>query len=262
MRKIGIIGGGNMGEAILKGLRKTMKVRVCEMSLKRRMVLKKKYKINCVDSKNLVAKCKIIVLAIKPQNMDQVLCDIAPFVGKDKLIVSIAAGITCSFIEKRLCKNVRVIRCMPNMPALIGQGITAMAKGKNAKESDLLLARKVLLSVGDVIVVQEKMIDGVTAVSGSGPAYVFYFIEQMIQAAKSLGLKESIAKTLVKKTFLGSSKLMDQIGEEPKALRAKVTSKGGTTEAAMKIFKTKKADKIIEQAVKAANKRAKQLSKG
>jgi len=260
MKTVGIIGGGNMGAAIIAGIRKYFAVCVCEKDSRRRRLLKTRFRVASRDLKDLCAWADVLLIAVKPQDIESVLTSLRPFAIKDKLVISIAAGITTAFIEKRLGRC-RVLRAMPNMPALIGEGITAVAKGRYATSSDLRLAQKIFDRVGETVVVKEKLIDAVTAVSGSGPAYVFLFAEQFMQAARSAGLDKPLSRKLVMKTLLGSVQLLSRQNEDAAALRAKVTSKGGTTAAALKIFDKHQTGAIFSKAVAAAKKRAKQLSK-
>ena len=149
---------------------------------------------------------------------------------------------------------------MPNMPALIGEGITGVCAGRYTTSSDVKTAQTILSSVGQTVIVKESMIDAVTAVSGSGPAYVFLFVEQWMAAAKALGFKEAEAKQLVYKTLLGSAHLLEQSEFDSATLRAKVTSKGGTTQAAMDVFFNRKIDVMMKDALVAAKRRAKELA--
>ncbi len=266
-QSIAIIGGGNMGEALIKGLHKAHKVSVVEANLDRIKYLKSKYRIT-VASLDQAAGAAVIVLAVKPQDMAVVLSSFPKAsVGNSKtakssaLYISIAAGLTTRFFETHLGGKARVIRSMPNMPALIGEGITGVCAGKYAKPVDLKLAQSILGVMGQTVVVKESMIDAVTAVSGSGPAYVFLFVEQWMLAAKKLGFKETEAKQLVYQTLIGSAHLLKQSPFSAAELRAKVTSKGGTTQAAMDVFAKHKFDKLIAEALSAAAKRAKQLAK-
>lgn len=259
MKTIGIIGGGNMGAAIIARTRKAYKILVCEADAKKAGALKSKYGVHSVSMSELARSSNVIVLAVKPQDFGPVLSTIRPFL-KDQLVVSIAAGITTLYIEKKLGRC-RVVRTMPNMPAQIGEGITAICRGRYASAADLKTTSQILNHVGKTVVVNEGSIDAVTAVSGSGPAYVFLFVECFLKAARSLGLNEKIAKELVLSTLLGSTHLLEKSGEDAGALRAKVTSKGGTTQAAMDVFLSRKIDTIFTQALKAAKQRAKALAK-
>jgi pyrroline-5-carboxylate reductase len=258
---IGIIGGGNMGEALIKGLHKSHSVFVCEANKERTAYLKKKYRVTIADLNKTVQSSSVIILAVKPQDMENVCRDAIYGVSIDnKLFISIAAGLTTKFFEKHL-KGAKVIRCMPNMPALIGQGITGLCAGKYAKPSDIKIAQDVLNTIGQTLVVKESSIDAITAVSGSGPAYVFLLAECWIKAAKSVGLKDDEAKVLVYQTLLGSANLLAQSSFSAEELRLKVTSKGGTTQAAMDVFFKGKIDTLMKQALLAAKNRAKQLAK-
>jgi pyrroline-5-carboxylate reductase len=258
---ISIIGGGNMGEAILKGIRRKFSVSVCELNSKRCRVLKTKYKVLAGNLKDVVKSAQVVILAVKPQNINEVLIPLSEVIESRQLVISIAAGMTSNYIQKRLGAKIKVVRTMPNMPAQIGEGITAVSKGRYATAADVRLACRILNCVGETIVVKERQIDAITAVSGSGPAYVFLFVECLIQAARKLGLKESQAKALVYQTLMGSARLLTRQSDDAATLRAKVTSKGGTTQAAMDVFARRKIDKIIEEALRAAKRRAKELER-
>ena len=259
--KIGIIGGGNMGGAIIGGICKKYNVSVCEQDQKRCQWLNRKYKVAAGNLKTIVGKSQVIILAVKPQNFDSILKELQSLVSQDQLIISSAAGITCRYIGKRLGAKIRVIRTMPNLPAQVGEGITAICAGKTAKNKDLILAQQLFSSVGATIVVEEKYMDAITAASGSGPAYVFLFIESLTKAVRSLGFDETLAKALVAQTIKGSLGLLDSQGGDAAAMRARVTSKGGTTQAAMDVFAKNNFEKTFKTALGAAKKRAKELSK-
>lgn len=267
-KKIGIIGCGNMGEAIFSRLAqvadKSTALMVSEMDAARRDAIMAKYKIIVeVDNNYVVKYSDIIILAVKPKDLESVLtqevcCGISP----SKLLISIVAGITTKHIESVVGKDIPVIRVMPNMPAIIGEAISSISAGASATKEHMDATREIFSMIGDVVEVDEKMVDAVTAISGSGPAYFFCFIEMLIDAAKKLKLDPKTAEMLVVKTAIGSVKLLDALKEEPARLRHRVTSKGGTTEAALKVFNRKKLKKIIQEAVTAACKRSKELSKG
>ena len=249
-----------MGEALIKGLYAKHSVHVCETNAQRVKYLKGKYKGIVLGDLKVVEAASVIVLAVKPQDMEQVLKQVS--VGNNKLFISIAAGLTTKFFEKHLGGKVKVVRAMPNMPALIGEGMTAICKGRFATTIDINEAAQILESIGAVLEVQEKYMDVITAVSGSGPAYVFLFIEQWIAAARVLGLSEKDAEFLVYKTLIGSTHLWDKTGFTASDLRAKVTSKGGTTQAAMDVFlKDNIFGKLMKVGMAAAKKRAKELAK-
>jgi len=266
-KKIGIIGCGNMGEALLGRLsevaEKSTSIMVSEFDAKRREYIQSKYKVIVeVDNNEVMKFADVIILAVKPKDFEKLLKDeVSIGASKDKLLISIAAGVTIKYIEKIVGKDVPVIRVMPNMAATIGESISSISSGSAVKREHVNLAKEILLTIGDVVEVDEKLVDAVTAISGSGPAYFFYMMEALIKAGRAAGLEEDIARRLVLKTALGSVKLLAISKEDPAMLRSKVTSKGGTTEAAIKVFESKKFKNIIGDAVKAAKARSKELQK-
>lgn len=265
-KKIGIIGCGNMGEAILSRLsnilEKSVSIMASEFDAKRRDYIQSRYKIIVETDNNEVVKfADVIILAVKPKDIVSILkSEVCCGVSKNKLLISIAAGITTKYIENIVGKDVPVVRVMPNMAATIGESISSISSGSSVKPEDIELAKEIFLTIGDVVEVDEKLVDAVTAISGSGPAYFFYMIEALTEAGCAVGLKEDVAGKLVLKTALGSAKLLEMLKEPPAILRSKVTSKGGTTEAAINVFESKKFKNIIKDAVKAARARSKELS--
>lgn len=259
--KIGFVGAGNMGSAIIASIYRTHKVCICETDKKKAALLKKKYKVEVCDLKCLIQKSDVIFLAVKPQAMKEVVQELAGFISKKTLVVSIAAGITTKFLEKILPEKMRVVRTMPNVPLQIGEGITAVSKGKNASTKDVKAVCRIFDGAGKTLVIDEKMMDAVTAVSGSGPAYVFYVIECMVGAAMSVGFSQKQAAVLVAQTVLGSIHQMAALEENPAELRKRVTSKGGTTEAAIKVFDKANIKKVFIDAMKAAKKRGRELAR-
>jgi len=262
MKRLGIIGGGNMGEAIIANSLKDFRIAVSERNGKCQRYLQKKYRLIPQSISTLARQSDMIILAMKPQDIDGVIDELKRYLAKDKLVISIAAGITTQYIERKLGQNCRVIRTMPNMPALVASGVTAICQGKYASTADVKSARNIFNNLGQTVVVKENLIDAITAVSGSGPAYVFLFMECLIKAARLLGLSETLARELVIETFSGSVHLLKEKKLDPAVLRAKVTSKGGTTQAAMDVFHQKQIEQIIRLALSAAKQRAKELSKG
>jgi pyrroline-5-carboxylate reductase len=260
-RKIGMIGGGNMGEAILSSCRRHFTFYVAEKSVKRQNYLRRHYKAKISDLIPMVQKCSILLLAVKPQDFEEVLESFKRFVNVNHLIISIAAGITTSYIEQKIGHRVRVIRTMPNLPALVGQSVTAVAQGRYATKSDFKIACKIFDHIGMTLAVQEKLVNAITATSGNGPGYVYFLMEQMIAAAKKIGLNEKMATELVVETFSGSLHLLKTKKESPGILRQKVTSKGGATQAALEVFMRQKTGRIFDQALKAAVVRAEKLSR-
>ncbi len=267
-KTLGVIGLGNMGCAILNGLissdaLKKNAIFGFDVDAKKCRFAKRRFGISILKSEREVAvRSDIILLAVKPQNMEAVLRDISVGSGKNKLYISIAAGITTHNIEMNLGGKPHIIRIMPNMPALIGEGISVVCKGRYAMNSDMALAGEIISSVGDIIRLDEKYFDLVTAVSGSGPAYFLYLIEAMIDAAAKMGLDRKVAARLVSKTALGTVKLLIDSKNDPKTLRMRVTSKGGTTAEAIGVFDRSETKQIIAKAVLAAARRSKELSGG
>lgn len=262
MKIIGIIGGGNMGSAIISRIQKKFKIIVCEQDEKRATELRKKFKVSLQDLPSLIEASDIILIAVKPQDVDAVVLTMKNAGVKNKLVISIAAGITTAYLEKYLGKEARVIRTMPNMPAMIGEAMTAIAKGRHAKNTDVSVALKIFDEIGKTIIVGEQWINAITAVSGSGPAYVFLFAECLMKSAQALGLDSKTSETLVKQTLIGSVHLLDKDKDDAATLRAKVTSKGGTTQAAMDVFTNYNIEKIFQEALTAARNRARELSRG
>jgi pyrroline-5-carboxylate reductase len=269
---LGIIGAGNMAEAIARGILSKQVLRPSEMiaadtATARRELFTSELKIKAVDDNAAVAgDAQTILLSVKPQHMAAALAAIAPIMSPKTLIVSIAAGISTAFIEKHLGggdegggKNWRVIRTMPNTPMLVGEGMVAMAAGAHATKDDLAAARKLFEAAAEVIEVAEDKMDTVTAVSGSGPAYFFLLVEQMIRAAEELGMTSEQARLLATKTAAGAAKMLATSADAPQDLRRKVTSPGGTTEAAVTHMTKQNWPQITVDAIKAAEKRGKEL---
>lgn len=261
MKTIGIIGGGNMGAAILSGVYKSYKASVCEKDKKRGRLLKRRFGVAHLNLDLCVRQSEIVILAVKPQDAEGVLAAVQKLWGRDKLMISIAAGLTTAYLEKKLGDRARVVRVMPNMPAMIGEGISAVAKGKFAKTADVRLTREIFSCVGKTMIIDEKKMDAVTAVSGSGPAYVFLFVECLMKAARSLGLPDYMAKELIESTLVGSAHLLVKQKDEAATLRARVTSKGGTTQAAVDVFMKNRIERIYQDALKAAAHRARELAR-
>jgi len=268
MDTIGFIGSGNMAEALIKGILAAnvyapKNVFVSDIRAERLKFIAEKYNVISVKSNaELAAKVRTIVLSIKPQNMTDALESIKDAIGAGKLVISIAAGIRVAKIAGVL-GDVAIVRVMPNTPALIGEGASALFANKRAKPM-LEEAKTIFSSVGRAVVVDdEDLIDAVTAVSGSVPAYYFILMEEMIKAAVGLGLPEDVAKELVLQTAKGAGLLAavaDKDGESPAVLRQKVTSPGGTTQAALKVFAANNFSRLIADALTAACDRSKELS--
>jgi pyrroline-5-carboxylate reductase len=203
---------------------------------------------------------EVIILAIKPQQADGVLDLIKPVVTPDKLVISIMAGIPSSKIEATLASGCRVVRAMPNTPALISAGATAVCSGRKASSDDLDFALQIFAQIGTTVSVEEKLMDAVTGLSGSGPAYVFTFIEALADAGVKNGLPRAVAAQLAVQTVLGSARMVSETGEHPALLKEKVTSPGGTTIAALHALENGSFRGVVMNAVDAACLRSKELA--
>lgn len=262
---VGIIGCGNMGSALARGIVEAGllpggRIVAYDAEAGKAKRLAAKLKAKAGRSARDAAACSVVLLAVKPQQMHEALTEIRPHLGHRPLLISVAAGIRTDWIQKRAGRNVPVVRVMPNTPALVKKGISAIARGKSAGPKHQTLAQRIFESVGEVVLVDEGSMDAVTAVSGSGPAYFFYLMEQMERAGLWLGLPSSVARRLAVATAQGAAELAVRSGEDPQALRARVTSKGGTTEAAFKVFEKKGMGKALHEGIRAAARRAKELS--
>lgn len=264
---LGFIGAGNMAEAIARGVIRSGLYPASELCAAdptpaRQQVFKQDLRIPCVaDSTEAAATALIVILAVKPQTMEEALHQIKPALNTDTLIISIAAGITTGYIEKTLGGTPRVVRVMPNTPMLVGEGMTGIAPGKNATDADIITAERIFSAGGKTIRTSEDLINAVTALSGSGPAYVFYLVETLAAAAAKLGLPEDQAALLARQTVIGSAHLLQQSKDSPAELRKKVTSPGGTTQAAIESLQNGGLPTLIDNALKAAEQRSKELAK-
>ena len=265
-----IIGGGSMGFAIASGIAQKDKNKKSQIIFaekkKDRIKFLKKYKFQVFEDhiytlKKYDKSIKIIILAIKPNELNDVLEQAKSYIPLNAVIVSILAGTTIKKLSLKLSKYQPISRVMPNTPAKINEAMSAITFNKYVKEQQKKNIIKVFQSIGQVIEVQEKYFDLVTSVSGSGPAYFCYFIECMVNAGEKLGLPYDTAYKLALQTSYGTSALLLKNNLTPKALREMVTSKKGTTEAALNIFQNSNFYNIIEKAISQANKRAKELSK-
>jgi len=265
-KTIAFLGAGNMGEALIRGLltAKTVmpsQIIATDVRPERLGDLAKTFGVRTTDDNaRAITDADIVLLAVKPQQMSTVLAPLKSAATVRKLFISIAAGVTTARIEGELGGKARVVRVMPNTPALVGAGAAALAKGAFATDNDLATAESILGAVGITVRVEERFIDAVTALSGSGPAYVFYVTEAMIKAGVAVGLDEALAKKLAIQTVYGAAKLLVESGEEPESLRHKVTSRGGTTEAALKVMSERELVEIFGEAIKAAEQRSRELS--
>jgi pyrroline-5-carboxylate reductase len=264
--KTGFIGGGKMAAAMISDMVKSETVAasnlfVCDISEERRTFIKEKHGVNVVsDNKQIAENCDIIFLAVKPQNQDEILTEIAPSVTDRHLIISIAAGRLIQSLEN-LLPQTRVIRVMPNLPAVVSEGMSVFCRGQLATDADRTATAKLLSCFGKVIEMPENKFDAVTALSGSGPAFFAYLPALMIEAAENLGLERSEAALLAKQTMLGTAKLLINEDLDPNDLIDSVSSAKGTTVAGMDVLKASPLKQIISDTLAAAANRSKELSK-
>jgi pyrroline-5-carboxylate reductase len=266
MRTLAILGGGKIGEALLSGLlrgeRSASDVVVSEKHPERAGYLSSTFGVQVTDVPSAVKQAETLLVAVKPQDIDTLLAEMAPAIERRHLVVSVAAGVTTSHIERALPAGVSVVRCMPNTPALVDQAMTAVAAGSHADEAHLATAEGLLASVGRVVRVPEHQLDAVTALSGSGPAYFFYLVEAMIDAGILLGLPRSLAADLIVQTALGAAVMLRDSGEHPVQLREAVTSPGGTTIAAIRELERHGVRAALIAAIEAAHARSVELGGG
>jgi pyrroline-5-carboxylate reductase len=262
---VAIIGAGVMGETLLSGLirggRDVADLMVGEKRPDRAAELREKYGVTVVPNTEAAA-AETVVLVVKPQDMADVLTEIAPLLRAGQLVVSLAAGITTRAIEKHIPDGVAVVRVMPNTPALVDEGMAAISAGSHCDDAHLEVAEQLLSTTGRVVQVPEKQQDAVTAISGSGPAYLFFVVEAMIEAGVHLGLPRTTATELVVQTVVGSAKLLRETGTHPTVLREQVTSPGGTTAAAIRELEDHKVRAAFITAMEAARDRSVSLAQG
>lgn len=259
---IGFVGGGNMAEALVRGMvEEGMRdIVVSDPSDERRAHLEKRYGVRTTaDNTEAVRDSEVVVLAVKPQQMEEVLNEIAPAVTAEHTVVSIAAGITIKFIQERLGSD-RVVRAMPNMAAQVGEGMTALALCECFTGRAMNLVKEMFMASGRVVVLPEKYIDAVTALSGSGPAFVAFYAGAMAEAGERAGLSHEDALALAVQTLKGTAELLDE-GLEPRKLIEKVRSPGGTTAEGLKVFEQRGLEEIVFDALEAARRRAGELSR-
>jgi pyrroline-5-carboxylate reductase len=263
-QRIGFIGGGNMAEAIIRGLlaagMEKEQILAADPSEERRTLLSSTFDIAVgTDNRQLVEGSDVVILAVKPQVHRQVLADLSRD-QEGRLFISIMAGVRTTALEDILGSADRVVRVMPNTPALVLAGAAAVAGGKRATEADIALTRAIFATTGETVVIGEQLMDAVTGLSGSGPAYVFSFIEALSDAGVKNGLPRDTATRLAAQTVLGAARLLLETGEHPAVLREKVTSPGGTTIAGLHAMEDKGFRAAVMAAVDAAVRRSKELA--
>jgi pyrroline-5-carboxylate reductase len=262
--KIAFLGGGNMAGALIGGLvargYAAHDISVIEVSPAAREKLAEQHGVRASSAPDrATSEAQALVLAVKPQDMKAALASLGGAV-RGKLVVSIAAGLRIDALSRWLDGHRRIVRCMPNTPALVGAGVTALFAPPEVTAQERSSAEAILRAVGEVVWVdEERLLDPVTAVSASGPAYVFWFIEQLAASGESLGLSKEVARKLALHTVLGAAKLAAASSEPPQVLRKNVTSKGGTTEAALEVFEEERMAERFRRALEAASRRGAQL---
>jgi pyrroline-5-carboxylate reductase len=271
-KQIAIIGTGSMGKAILSGILSSgtspANIRVTTKTQASAEAISSSYGVQAsaqesdsVANSAAVSDADLVILAVKPNMILETLKEIASALKPNCLLVSVAAGITTASMEEAISGKASVVRAMPNTPSVLGLGVTGISQGSNVTDEQLDLAVELFSSVGKVLVVEEGKIDALSTISGSGPAYVFYFAEKLINAAKALGFSDKEAGMMVKETFLGSATLLATSPHSPEQLRQQVTSPNGTTMQATGRFDAADLEKVFIEATEAALARAKELGK-
>jgi pyrroline-5-carboxylate reductase len=267
-RKIAILGGGRIGEALLSGLlssgwRDASEVVITDRGAERVAELHERYGVEATaDNAAAVAGAGLVVVAVKPQDIDDLLAQVGTHLTTGQTVISIAAAIPTAHIEERVADGVPVVRAMPNAPATVHEGMAGICAGAHASDEQLALAEELLGHLGRVVRVPESSMDAITAVSGSGPAYFALLAEAMIEAGILLGLSREISTTLVVQTMFGTAKQLRDQGMHPVELRESVTSPGGTTIAAIRELEQAGVRAAFLNAIQAAMDRARELAEG
>ena len=267
-KRVGVIGGGNMGEALIRGLLganlvPAALIAATDVRAERTAQLGKEFGITAHgDNARLVREADVVILAVKPQIMAGVLGEIATAVTARHLLISIAAGVATATIRTALGKDARIIRVMPNTPALVRQGAAAIARGKGLGPEDLAVAEEIFGAVGRAVVLDEELMDAVTGLSGSGPAYVAIVIESLADGGVKMGLDRVTAMTLATQTVLGAAQLLSETGMHPGALKDMVSSPGGTTIAGISALEEGGIRTTLIRAVERATQRSRELGRG
>ncbi len=264
-KTIAFLGAGNMAEALIKGLLRAGIARPDSVIATGRRSekieeLQRTYGVRTtMDNVAAAREADVVVLSVKPQALDKVLVQVAPVVDPRKLVISVAAGVPIAAMERRLGAGARIIRTMPNTPSLVGAGACALSRGEHASDEDLAVATRIFQAVGITTVVDENLLDAVTGLSGSGPAYIFLVIEALSDAGVKVGLPRYTAQKLAAQTVLGSAQLLIETGTHPGQLKDQVTSPGGTAIAGLHTLEAGGLRTTLINAVEAATRRAKEL---
>jgi pyrroline-5-carboxylate reductase len=264
-KTIAFLGAGNMAEALIMGLLRAGIARPDSVIATGRRTekleeLNRTYGVRTtLDNVAAAREADVVVLSVKPQALDKVLVQVAPVIDPGKLIISVAAGVPIAAMERRLGAGARIIRTMPNTPSLVGAGACALSRGEHASDEDLAVATRIFQAVGITTVVDENLLDAVTGLSGSGPAYIFLVIEALSDAGVKVGLPRYTAQKLAAQTVLGSAQLLIETGTHPGQLKDQVTSPGGTAIAGLHTLEAGGLRTTLINAVEAATRRAKEL---
>ena len=263
-RTLAVLGAGVMGETVLSGLIRAGwpadLLVATDRRPERQRELAERYGIRVLGNTEAASLVQTVVVVVKPQDMADLLAEIAPVLGPDSLVVSLAAGVDTATIEAALPAGTAVVRGMPNTPAQVDQGMSAISPGSHSTPGHLALVTEILSATGRVVTLPERYLDAVTAISGSGPAYLFFVVEAMIEAGVHLGLPRDTATELVVQTMLGSATLLRETGEHPTVLRERVTSPGGTTAAAVRQLEDHRVRAAFMGAIEAARDRSRELA--
>jgi pyrroline-5-carboxylate reductase len=263
MTTIAVLGTGKIGEALLSGLldagRSPDDLMFTERYPDRAAELEQTYRVRAVDTATAVGKADVLIVAVKPQDIDPLLAELAGLIRPSTLVVSLCAGLPTALYERRLPDGVPVVRVMPNTPMLVGEAMSAISAGRFAADAHLQLTEDLLGSVGKVVRVPESQQDAVTALSGSGPAYFFYLVEAMIDAGIMLGLPRPMVTELITQSAVGAARMLRETGEHPVLLREAVTSPGGTTIMAIRELERHGVRAALLAAIEAARDRSIEL---
>jgi pyrroline-5-carboxylate reductase len=265
MTTIAVLGAGKIGEALLSGLlnggREARDLLFTERHPERATELTRRHGVDAVEVAEAAKRADVLVVAVKPQDIEPVLDELAPLVGPRSLVVSLCAGLPTALYERRLAEGVPVVRVMPNTPMVVGEAMSAISPGRHATDAHLALVEELLSCVGKVVRVPESQQDAVTALSGSGPAYFFFLVEAMIDAGILLGLPRAVAEKLIVQSAVGAGKMLAETGEHPVTLREAVTSPAGTTINAIRELENHGVRAALIAAIEAARDRSVALGK-
>lgn len=265
-KKICFLGAGSIAESMISGILDKKLVKPDQIYVTNRcdderlQYLHHQYRIQTHREKRLlVPSCDLIILAMKPKDVDQALKEIGDLLSPDQLVISILAGISTAYMEQQLQQPVPVVRAMPNTSSKVGLSATALAYGRHATKEHMNIAGTLFEAIGSVCTVEEEQLDAVTGLSGSGPAYVYYLVEAMEKAGREVGLEPEIARQLTLQTLIGAAHMLQSTQEEPEILRQQVTSPGGTTMAAIETLQSLGFQEAILAAIRSATERSKEL---